>query len=196
MIRIGLTGGIATGKSTVAAQFALLGVPRFDADACVHQLFRRPGGVRKAVMARFPDAMQEGEINRKALGRIVFNDDAALSALEAIVHPAVRDEEQAFEQLLRRLDIPWFIAEIPLLFEVGAETRFDLTIMTSCPDWMQRRRAFARGNMTEEKYRHILHRQMPTREKRRRADAEIFTGLGKAESMRQVKALVHRLRKA
>ena len=193
MIRIGLTGGIATGKSTVAAQFALMGVPRYDADAAVHTLFKCKGPVQTAVMACFPEAVKVGAIDRKALGRIVFHDDAALKALEAIVHPAVRAEELAFERRMRRMDVPWFIAEIPLLFEVGGEERFDLTIMTSCPAWLQRQRAFARGNMTEEKYRHILRRQMPAHEKRRRADVEIRTGLGKADSMRQVRAIMAKL---
>lgn len=190
MIRIGLTGGIATGKSTVAAQFAMLGLPRFDADAVVHQLFRRDGPVRRQVSARFPEALQNGEIDRRALGRIVFQDMAALNELEAMLHPAVRREERAFEQRLRRLDVPGFVAEIPLLFEVGAESRFDLTVMTSCPAWLQRQRTFARGNMSEEKYAHILKRQMTAHEKRKRADAEIHTGLGKAESLRQVKQLI------
>lgn len=193
MIRIGLTGGIATGKSTVAAQFALLGLPRFDADAAVHWLFREDGPVRRQVSARFPEAWQNGEINRRALGRIVFQNEAALSELEALLHPAVRNKEHAFEQRLRRLDVPGFVAEIPLLFEVGAECRFDITVMTSCPAWLQRQRAFARGNMNEEKYAHILKRQMSAYEKRKRADAEIHTGLGKANSLRQVKQLMAEL---
>lgn len=194
MIRIGLTGGIATGKSTVAAQFAYLGVPCFDADTAVHTLLREKGPVRQAVENRFPGVAREGMIDRRALGRIVFNDDTALKALEAILHPAVRDREQAFEHHLRRMDIPWFVAEIPLLFEVGAEGRFDVTVMTSCPAWIQRRRALARPGMTEERLRHILQRQMPAHEKRKRADYEIFTGLGRADSMRQVRALLTALR--
>jgi dephospho-CoA kinase len=193
MIRIGLTGGIATGKSTVAAQFALLGVPSFDADQEVHALLRDEGPVRDAVAARFPEAVQEDRIDRRALGRIVFSDEAALTALEAILHPAVQASERAFEQRLRRVDQPCFIAEIPLLFEVGAERRFDLTVFTSCPPWVQARRALARPGMTEEKYRHIMQRQMPAHEKRKRADVEIFTGLGRAESLRQVKALLNQL---
>lgn len=190
MIRLGLTGGIATGKSTVAAQFGLLGVPRFDADAAVHQLLQQPGPVSDAVKKRFPGAVSEGRINRRALGACVFHDDEALHWLESVLHPAVRALENAFERRLRRQGGWGFIAEIPLLFEVGAQSRFDLTLMTSCPSWLQRQRAFARGGMTEEKYAHILRRQMTTEEKRKHADIEIFTGLGRADSMAQVKHLL------
>ncbi len=193
MIRIALTGSIATGKSTVARQFAACGLPVYDADAAVHTLLQRPGPVRERVIACFPEAIRDGQIDRGLLGARVFHEAEALATLEAILHPAVRQEERAFEQRLRRMGRPAFVAEIPLLFETGSEARFDLVIMTSCPAWLQRQRAFARPRMHEEKYQQILARQMPTHEKRKRADVEIHTGLGKAASWQQVYQVIHQL---
>ncbi|MBY0355077.1 MAG: dephospho-CoA kinase [Rickettsiales bacterium] len=193
MIRIGLTGGIATGKSTVAKQFELMGVPRFDADQAVHQLLHRSGAVQERVAQRFPEVFDNGQIQRKILGDIVFHDAEALHWLEQLLHPAVRRAEQAFERQCRRHGKAWFIAEIPLLFEVEAQDRFDLILMTSCAPWQQRARAFARPSMTEEKYAHIVRRQMPTHEKRKRAHIDIRTGLGKADALRQVKSVIYHL---
>lgn len=196
MIRVGLTGGIASGKSTVAKQFATLGAAIFDADATVHQLMRHDKNLIQTITKLFPEAIENEHISRQKLGKIVFQEPDKLKQLEAIVHPAVHDAEYRFIQQQCRLGKKLVICDIPLLFETGADARMDVNVLVSCPLFLQRIRALRRSNMTPEKLNAIMQQQMPLHEKRKRADFEIATGLGKAYSYQQVQTLVNQLMKS
>lgn len=193
MIVIGLTGSIAMGKSTVAKQCELLGAKAICADSIVHALMRPDGKAFSAVVEAFPKALVKGEIDRKALGKIVFGDSRKMAALEAILHPLVKTEEEAFVHKQKMLGARAVVLDIPLLFEAGSDNRVDVTLVASAPAFVQRQRAMARTGMTEEKFHAILARQMSDSEKRARADFVVATGLGKAQSMRQLKTLFHLL---
>jgi len=196
MIIIGLTGGIGMGKSTVAAQFALLGVKVCNADAIVHQLLAQGGAAVAQVGKQFPGVVKNSAVDRKALGDIVFNDKAKLHELEGVLHPLVVAEENAFIGRERRKGARFMALDIPLLFETGAEERCDLVVVASAPFFIQKQRVMKRPGMTEEKFHRIVQSQMPDSEKRRIADTVIETGLGKAHSFRLVALLMKELHAA
>ncbi|HUD90152.1 dephospho-CoA kinase [Sphingobium sp.] len=184
----GLTGSIGMGKSAVAAMFRREGVPLFDADAEVHRLQGPGGRLLPAIEARFPGTTGQKGVDRAKLGAAVFGHPQERKALEAIVHPAVRDSR---EQFLRRYRSRAFvILDIPLLFETHGQKRLDGVIVVSAPAWKQRKRVLARPGMTAEKFRQIVHLQTPDAEKRRRANYIIHTGTTFAATRAQVRRLV------
>lgn len=192
MLIIGLTGSVGMGKSTVARMFARHGVPVHDADRAVHRHYRKGSEGYRRLAARFPEAAGEGFIDRKALGRLAFADPKVLADLEAILHPLVRKEEEAFLKRARRQRRRAVLLDIPLLFETGGEHRCDRVIVVSAPFFLQRRRVLARPGMTEKAFARILARQMPDRRKRLRADTVIPTGQGIAASERAVRRFLNR----
>ena len=188
MIRLGLTGSIGMGKSTVAAMFATRGVPVFDADAAVHRLQGAGGRLVTAIEAAFPDTTGPAGVNRTALGEAVLGDPAALKRLEAIVHPAVAAERAAF--LSANAGERLVVLDIPLLFETGGEGQVDRIAVVSAPPEVQRQRVLARPGMTPERFAAILARQMPDAEKRARADFVIDTGGPLAATAAEVDAVI------
>ncbi len=193
MIILGLTGSIAMGKSTVAEQFAACGAKRCSADALVHRLLAKGGAGVEAVADYFPETLHAlGHIDRKALGNAVFKNEEALNRLERTLHPLVAQAREQFLAAMQSLGAPWVVLEIPLLFETGAEESCDVVATVTAPAWLQRQRARARG-MSEARLASILSRQMPDQEKRQLADYVIHTGLGRAYSFQQVKAIMKEL---
>ena len=177
MRRVGLTGGIATGKSHVRAVFEALGVPTIDADVLAHEAVA-PGtpGV-EAVKARFgPDVVDSrGALDRRKLGSLVFADEQARKDLEAIIHPGV---VTAIERWFSSLDAqahPFAIADVPLLYEASRERDYDVVIVTACELPTQIRRVMARDGITETEARQRIAAQLPIEEKIRRADYVIRT---------------------
>ncbi len=188
MIKIGLTGSIAMGKSTVAAMFAQAGIPVFDSDAEVRALQAPGGQLEGAIVEAFPNsAGANGKLDRALLADLVVGDPQALKWLEALVHPAVTEGRTAF--LAAHRDSPAVLFDIPLLYETGAEHHLDKVIVVSAPGEIQHARAMARPGMTEAKLAAILTRQMPDREKTRRADFVIDT----SGDLSTTKAQVHRI---
>lgn len=187
---IGLTGSIATGKSTIASMFRRLGVKVCDSDKIVHRLLASGGKAVEKVAALFPETRSEYGIDRKALGKEVFANPTALAELEAVLHPLVRAEQERFLRVMRRMGVKIVLLDIPLLFETGAEKRCDKVVVAHCPAFLQRQRALRRTGMTTEKLRHILRRQLPMHEKRMRADMVINTGLGRAVSWKKVMGII------
>ncbi len=187
-LKLGLTGSIGMGKSTVAAMFRELGVPVFDADAEVHRLQAPGGAMLPAIEAAFPGVTGPDGLDRAALGARVFGDAAALARLEAIVHPAVAAAQAAF--MAEHGGAPLVVLDIPLLFERGGVSRVDAVAVVSAPFEVQRARVLARPGMTDARFRDIVGRQTPDAEKRARADHIIDTGQPLAQTRAQVSALV------
>lgn len=200
MIVIGLTGSIGMGKSTVAAMLEELGVPVHDSDKTVHELMMPGEAGYNAIVAAFPyfeypKLYKDKVIDRAALGALVFSDDEKREILESILHPLVRESQQKFIRDQKRIGREMAALDIPLLFETGAEARIDFTIVASAPFHVQKERVLARPGMTEEKFESILSRQIPDAEKCARADFVVHTGLGRAQSMKELKLILNEIKK-
>jgi dephospho-CoA kinase len=188
MIALGLTGSIGMGKSTVAKMFADEGVPVFDADAAVHRLQGPEGALVEEIEAHFPGTTGPEGVNRTALAERVLGEPEALRRLEALIHPAVALEREAF--LAASASAPLVVLDIPLLFEVGGSEQVDKILVVSAPAEVQRQRVLARPGMTPEKFEHILARQLPDSDKRARADFVIATGGSKDATRRAVRRIL------
>ena len=177
MLKIALTGGIATGKSYVLEQFRRRGIPCLDSDALVHGVQAPGTEATAAIAARFGAGVlaADGSVDRAKLGPVVFADPAARRDLEAIVHPAVY---RAIAAGVRAFELtgqyPFAVVDVPLLFETGAEKTFDRVIVTACPPALQVARLVERG-LTEDAARQRLAAQWPTEAKTRRADFVVAT---------------------
>lgn len=191
MIVIGLTGSIGMGKTTTAKLFADEGVPVCDSDAVVHDLYRSEAVSPIAVA--FPQAVQEGRVNRDILSHILRENPAQFSVLESIVHPLVRSKQDAFVAQHKQNGEAVALLDIPLLFETKAESRVDVVVVASCSPKIQRERVLSRPGMTEEKFAMILSRQMPDVDKRRKADFIIDTGRGIEDARTQVRSVLRAL---
>ncbi len=181
---LGLTGSIGMGKSATAAIFRRFGVPVHDADAVVHRLYE--GEAAPLIEAAFPGTAPAGVVDRAALSTMVIGSSERMAALEAIVHPLVRREEEHFLKEAVAARAPVAVLDIPLLFETGGEARCDaVLVVTAAPD-VQRARVLARPGMSEEKLAAILAKQMTDAETRRRAHFLVDTGRGFPSAERQV----------
>ena len=188
MLRVVLTGGIATGKSYCLARFAALRVPVIDADALAREAVAPGTAGLKAVAARFgPGVLKpDGSLDRPALGRIVFADPRARAALEAIVHPEVyRRIQEWFANL--RVASRFAVADIPLVLETGHNHDFDRVIVAACSPEEQVRRVMARDHLDESQALARIAAQWPITDKVDRADRVIWTDRGFAETDRQVR---------
>jgi dephospho-CoA kinase len=195
MLRIGLTGGIATGKSYCLSRFAALGVPVIDADLLAREAVA-PGSAGLALVRdRFGAGVirADGSLDRAALGAVIFNDAAARADLESIVHPEV----------YRRIG-EWFanqppgtrlaIADIPLLFETGHEHDFDAVVVCACEPREQLRRLMARDGLTREAAEARIASQWPIEVKAARADYVIRTDESHAVTEARVREVHDTLR--
>nr|WP_294916133.1 dephospho-CoA kinase [uncultured Neokomagataea sp.] len=195
---IGLTGGMAAGKSTVAALFRRAAIPVFDADAVVRRL-QAPGGRAVLDIARlFPGTVHHGILDRQALRHALGQNPQGLKRLEALMHPLVRAERKAFLQHCRRTQCDLCVLDIPLLMEIGEDRNCDVVVVVAAPMATRLARIMRRGragSMSLSQARQLLARQMSDIERRRRADIVIRTGLSRGQAALQVRALVQRLRK-
>lgn len=188
MIVLGLTGSIGMGKSTTAKMFAEAGVPVHDSDETVHRLYA--GAAAPLVEAAFPGTVVDGTVDRGLLAGQVIGKRQALKQLEAIVHPLVRADAEAFLTRHRDAGAPLVVLDIPLLFETGGRGRVDKVVVVTTPPDVQRERVLARPGMTAEKFEAILKSQVPDAEKRRLADFVIDTSLGMEAAREAVGAIV------
>ncbi len=191
MIRLGLTGSIAMGKSATAKMFAEAGVPVHDADAAVHALYA--GRAVPLIEAAFPGTTADGKVDRTRLGEAVLGKPEAIARLEAIIHPLVHEAEADFLAKARAEGRRMVVLDIPLLFETGGERRMDAVVVVSAPAEVQRERALARPGMTAQRLDAILARQMPDADKRRRAHFIIETGSGLEPARRAVRSVIRAL---
>jgi len=196
MLKVALTGGIATGKSHVLEQFRQHGVPCLDADTLAHGVEAAGTEATAAIAVRFgPEILTaQGAVDRAKLGPIVFKDTSARRDLEAIVHPAVY---RAIAAGLRAFalvgDYPFAVVDVPLLYETGAEKDFERVIVVACEPARQVARLVERG-MSEEAARQRLAAQWPTERKTARAHYVITTDGSFAETDEQIIRVLKDLR--
>ena len=194
---LGLTGSIGMGKSWAAQAFRFSGVPVFDADEAVRGLSGENGPALGAIGDAFPGTVVKGRLDREALAARVFDSENAtgtLAVLEAIAHPMVRLGEREFINLHTRRRSPMAVLAVPLLFEAGDDAFCDFTVVVSAPAFLQKQRVLMRPGMTAKRFEHIISRQLADREKRRRADFIIPTGLDRGFSLRVVRDIVKVMR--
>jgi dephospho-CoA kinase len=195
MLKVALTGGIATGKSHVLNRFREHGVPCLDADALAHGVTAPGTEATTAIAARFGGALlkADGSLDRDALGAIVFADPAARRELEAIVHPGVY---RAIAAGLRAFELiggsPLAVVDVPLLYESGHDAEFDRVIVTLCPPELQLARLRERG-MSEPAARQRIEAQWPTDQKAAQADFVIRTDGSISETDAEIESVLHQL---
>ncbi|OAF02338.1 dephospho-CoA kinase [Bradyrhizobium centrolobii] len=185
---LGLTGSIGMGKSTTAKLFAEAGVPVYDADAAVHQLYE--GEAAPAIEAAFPGTTANGKVDRQKLSARVVHDPAAIKQLEQIVHPMLGASRRKFFADAEAANAPVVVLDIPLLFETGGEKRVDAVVVVSTSPELQRERVLARGTMDEAKLDAIIAKQTPDAEKRKRADFVVDTSHGLEPVRAQIKDIL------
>jgi len=191
MIVLGLTGSIGMGKSTAARMFADAGIPVHDSDEAVHRLYA--GQAVPLIEAAFPGTVVDGSVDRRLLAQKVLGDPAARKRLEAIVHPLVRADADAFVARHRRAGTPLVVLDIPLLFETGGRDRVDKVVVVSAPEPVQRERVLQRPGMSEDKLAAILARQVPDADKRRQADFVVDTAGGFDETRAAIGRIIAEL---
>ncbi len=190
VFRLGLTGSIGMGKSTTAALFAKEGIPVWDADATVHRLYAPGGAATQLVAELCPSALCDEGIDRAVLRDWIASDRTALQRLEAVVHPLVAADREAFVAQAKGSIV---LFDIPLLFERGTEADMNATLLVTAPSDVQRQRVLSRPGMTEAQFALILRRQMPDAEKRARA-THIVETLSIDQTRAYVQALIAHLR--
>lgn len=198
MLRVGLTGGLASGKSFVGEALASLGCHLLKADDLGHQLLQPGTQVYENVVEAFGPGIldSEGRIVRRALAALVFENPEKLALLNSLVHPAVIEEEERWMQQIAASD-PHGIAivEAAILIETGSYRRFDRIVLAVCSDEQQIARAMKRDGLTREEALARLQRQMPLAEKRKFADFIIDTSGEKEQTLVQVHRLYEELRR-
>ncbi|KKB07811.1 dephospho-CoA kinase [Devosia chinhatensis] len=192
MRRVGITGSIATGKSTLLAAFAKCGVPVLSADEAVAALYAGPAvGPLEALV---PGIAPNGVVDRQALAQRLAADPGLFPKLEAIVHPLVRQRIADFLDDAERAGAALAAVEVPLLFESGHDYGFDGIAVTHVDEAIQRQRILARPGMSVEKMQTLLARQMPQAEKIKRATWHFDTARPQDDIDRDIAALVAGIR--
>lgn len=177
MLTVGLTGGIACGKSVVRRRLEERGVPTLDADAVVHRLFTAESDLVEPLAAAFGRGVlaPDGSVDRKALGKIVFDDPSAKAKLEALVHPRVYEAIESFLRDARERGEALAVVDAALMIETGSYRRYDVVLVVHCREDQQLARLMARDGLSREDARKRIDAQMPIEEKVRYADQRIET---------------------
>ena len=197
MLRVGLTGGIATGKSTVGLMFVELGCHLIDADHISHQLFQPGEAVYTAVIQAFGERILSADrtIHRKALGEIVFNDPEARRKLNQLVHPAVVQRQRDWLNEMEAQDPGGIsIVDAALMIEVGTYKNYDKVIVVTCMPEIQKQRLRTRSGLSEEEIEARVRSQMSLEEKVKYADFVIDNSGDRAHTRAQVEQVNSKLR--
>ena len=193
MINVGLTGSIGMGKSTTAAMFREAGIPVYDADAAVADLYIVGGAAVAPLESAFPGVTKDGAVDREALRQRVLGDDAAMAQLNAIVHPLLGKDRAEFYEEAQAAGADMVVLDIPLLFETGGDRNMDVIVVASASPDLQRQRVLARPGMNLARFEDILRRQTPDSEKRSRADYVVDTAQGLDAARLQVAEIIARV---
>ena len=190
-LRVGLTGSIASGKSTVARRLKDRGIPVIDLDKVGHEVLRRRHEGFEPVVAAFGEAIlgDDGEIDRKKLGSVVFNDPAARERLNRIVHPRIRDEEARRVAAMSAGGAMAVVTEAALLIETGQRKRFDFFVVVGCATEIQIDRLMKRDGCTLDEAKKRIAAQLSFAEKKAEADLVIDTGGTREETAAQADKL-------
>ena len=195
MLTIGLTGGIACGKSTASAHLARLGAHRIDADELARDVVFPGRPALAEIAASFGSGLirPDGTLDRKALARIVFSDNSRLERLNRIIHPYIFEEEsRQIAALAGKSDDPadlTIVVDAALLIETGRHAAYDLVLVAYCPERIQLQRLKARDGFSRDQARQRILRQTPQMEKVDYADFVISTSGSKAETKRHIEHL-------
>lgn len=187
---IGVTGGMASGKSTIARMIAGDCFPHLDADALVHQLMATDASTIAAIAQAIPASVVDGTVSRAQLSAAIAQDPRHISTLESILHPRVRAAEERAITNARAEGKAALILDIPLLFETGADVLCDVMLAASAPEAVRKARAFTRPGMTEAKWQRLIARQWTDAQRNARADVVIDTTKTMEETQAQLKALL------
>lgn len=191
LLVLALTGGIGMGKTATAAMFAERGVPVWDADAAVHRLYRSGGEGAAAVLAEFPEADDgTGGVDRAKLAALLGDDQDRWARLNAIIHPLVAADREAFLTKAQKDGAKAVLCDIPLLFETDQEGAFDHVIVCSANEETRKSRVLERPNMDEARYAAITARQLGDAEKRQKADFIVETDRGLAHAKGQIEEIL------
>jgi dephospho-CoA kinase len=191
MIVVGLTGSIGMGKTTAAGMFRAFGVPVFDSDRCVHDLYA--GAAVEPLAKLFPTAIRDARVDRKKLAALVLNNSKAMETLERAVHPLVLAQRRTFLDKVQSSGRSIAVLDVPLLFETGAVANVDAIVVVSALPGDQRKRVLARPDMDDEKLAAILKRQVPDADKRRQAHFIVHTSHSLASVRRQIANIISTL---
>ena len=197
MLRVGLTGGISSGKTTVGMMFLQLGCHLIDADRVTHQLFQPGETVYNAVVQNFGERIlaPDRTIDRKVLGEIVFNDPEARARLNGIVHPAVIQHQRDWLKEMEAKDPGGVsIVDAALMIEVGTYKNYDKVIVVTCNAEIQKQRLRARSSLSDEQIEARIRSQMPLEEKVKYADFVIDNSGGFSRTRTQVEEVNAKLR--
>lgn len=193
---VGLTGGIATGKSTVSGLIRAQGIPVIDADELAREVVKpQTKGLQQVVNLFGPDVLAaDGSLDRARMGQIVFRDRQKLDQLENIIHPLIRERVEELKRELRAAGHHLAIYDVPLLFEKNMEPLFDGVIVVACDSEQQLQRFIARNGVDEMAARARITQQLPIEDKVKRADWVVDNSGTKAQLEKNVNALLAELK--
>ena len=194
--RVGLTGSIASGKSTVARRLKDRGIPVIDLDKVGHEVLRRRHEAFEPVLAAFGEGIlgPDGEIDRKKLGALVFADEAARERLNQIVHPRIRDEEARRVSAMEEAGVLAVVTEAALLVETGQRGRFDFFVVVGCSPEIQIARLMKRDGGTVAEAKRKIESQLSFEQKREQADWVIDTSGEKSHTVAESDRLAEEIR--
>lgn len=172
MLRVGITGGIGSGKSTVCRIFEILGIPVYYADNAAKQLMRDNSELKQEIILHFgEDSYSKGELNRAHISNIAFSDPSKLQLLNSLVHPrTIRDAEE----WMKRQTTPYVLKEAALIFESGSNLSLDYVIGVSAPRKLRIERIMSRDHISKELVEKKIDQQMQEEEKMKRCDHVIL----------------------
>lgn len=198
MLKVGLTGGIATGKSYVLSVLRELGCEVMDADQTAREVVEPGQPAFAEIVAHFGQEVvgEDGKLNRGKLGAIIFNNPAEREKLNSIVHPRVFEAQARWmAEVERRNPLAIVVIDAALMIETGSYRRFDKVVVVHCDPDIQLQRLMERNNLTQEEAMARISSQMPSAEKLKFADFAINTSLGFDDTRRQIESLYEQLRK-
>lgn len=173
MIKVGLTGSIGMGKSTVADMFKNFGCPVFDADKAVHGLYEKGGAGIVIIKSFYPAAVVNSAVDREILRSYIAENPDKIRELETFIHPLVKKLRDDFLKTNQNKEL--LVFDIPLLFETGLNKNMDITVVVSAPYHVQHKRVMSREGMTEKIFSGLLAKQISNDEKKTMADIIIKT---------------------